>query len=80
MSEDQAKQNSKPAPAKAVPAPKDVSIRNNSSRPITLYATRADKVTILPTETVTISAEIAAKIQANDAAMSFFSSGDLVEA
>lgn len=59
-----------------------VSICNNSAAPITLIANRdrGGKVTILPTQTVAVTGEFMAAIEANEAAMTFFNPKQLVKA
>ncbi len=61
------------------PKPKASKIKNDSSRLITLIASRNDKVSILPTETKEVSKEFLATIKKNKAAMTFFDSGELKE-
>lgn len=58
---------------------KDVSIHNSSAKPITLIGDRTPegKITILPTETVQIKGELWAKLEANEAAQTYFTIGEL---
>lgn len=58
---------------------KDVSIHNTSARPITLIgdSSKNGRVTILPTETVQINGALWELLDANKAAQTFFTSGEL---
>lgn len=61
--------------------PKGVQIRNDSARPITLIGTNkpADRVTVLPTETVEVDGKLWAVLEKNKAAMTFFDERQLVK-
>ena len=57
-------------------------VTNTSGRPITLIVgsgTKAEKVTVLPTESKEVRKEFLAEVRKNEAAETFFKSGELVE-
>lgn len=65
----------------SVPEPiTGVTIRNTTAAPITLIANRqpGGRVTILPTATEVVTGKFMKEIEANKAAMTFFTTGELV--
>lgn len=66
------------APKQGRPA-KQPKIKNESSRLITLIASKDSRAKILPTEEKEVSKEFMAEIKKNKAAMTFFEAGELKE-